>query len=183
MVIKLLGRLRELQQIIKQEGLGGTLLTLPAPKMLLLTDARSSSVREEALFAQVVLEPEIVAVSRDLFESGFFNQAVGEAFKALDKFIKAKAGLKKQSGTILMNNAFSPNSPILFWSERTSPSEEDEQKGYHMLFAGGFTGIRNPVSHEIDWISDHSTALDAILLAQHLLRKAKNATVKGAGPI
>ena len=178
MAIKLFDRLRELQEFIKYEGLGGTLLSLPAPKMLLLGDSRSSNVREEVLFSQVVIEDEIVSVSRDLFESGFFNQAVSEAFKALDKFISKKTGLKKQSGNALMNNAFSPNNPILYWSDRTSPSEEDEQKGYHMLFSGGFTGIRNPVTHEIDWISDHSTALDAILIAQHLLRKAKAAEVK-----
>jgi uncharacterized protein (TIGR02391 family) len=178
MASKIFDRLRDLQSFIKQEGLGGTVLSLPAPKMLIIDDARLVSVREEAIFSQVVTEIEIVSVSRDLFESGFFNQSVAEAFKALDKFISKKSGLRKQSGSTLMNNAFSPSNPVLYWSDRTSSSEEDEQRGYHMIFSGGFTAIRNPVTHEIDWISDHSTALDAILLAQHLLRKAKSADVK-----
>jgi uncharacterized protein (TIGR02391 family) len=145
--------------------------------MLLLADSRSESVREEAIFSQIVTEPEILEVCRDLFESGFFNQAVAEAFKALDGFIRKKSGLKKQSGSPLMNNAFSPNKPVLFWSDRLSVSEEDEQKGYHMMFSGSFAGIRNPVTHEINWISDHQTALDAIIFAQHLLRKAKSAKI------
>jgi len=153
------------------------LLALPSSKLLLLPDGKSTDVKEELLFGQIVTEQEIVDVSRDLFESGFYNQAVVEAFKALDLFIKKKAKLPKLSGTPLMNQAFSPSNPALAWSDRLSTSEEDEHKGYHFLFSGSFTGIRNPCSHEINWISDHSTALDAILVAQHLLRKAKAAAI------
>ena len=153
------------------------MLALPAPKLLLLPDPASIDAKEELLFTQIVTEEEIVAVSRDLFESGFYNLAVVEAFKALDIFIKKKAKASKVSGTALMNLVFSPNKPMLAWTERQSTSEEDEQKGYHFLFSGSFTGIRNPCTHEINWIDDHGTALDAILVAQHLLRKAKSANL------
>lgn len=173
----LINRLRELQKVIRESGLGGTVLSLPSPKLLMLPSPQSQDVKEETLFSQLVVEPEIVAVSRDLFESGFFNQAVGEAFKALDHFIRKKSGIKKQSGASLMNNAFSPNSPKMFWSDRNTTSQEDEQKGYHLIFSGSFTGVRNPVSHENNWIEDHREALDVILLAQHLLRKAKAAQI------
>lgn len=182
MAVKLLDRLRDLQNFIREEGLGGAILALPAPRLLLLSAPSAEGSLEETLFSQLVVEEEIVAVSRDLFESAFYNQAVEEAFKALDKFVRKKSGLKRQSGTTLMNNSFSPSNPKLFWSSRTSISEEDEQKGYHMLFSGGFTGIRNPVSHESDWINDHTLALDAILFAQHLLRKAKTARTDEAEP-
>lgn len=178
-MIPLLKKLRELQQWIREEGLGGSMLSLPAPKLLLLPDPTSIDAKEELLFTQIVTEEENVAVCRDLFESGFYNQAVVEAFKALDIFIKKKAKATKVSGATLMNLVFSPSNPKLAWSERQSTSEEDEQKGYHFLFSGSFTGIRNPCTHEINWISDHETALDAILLAQHLLRKAKAANPLG----
>lgn len=174
-MIKLINRLRRLQQAIREEGLGATTLALPAPKILLLEDQSAVDSKAELLFGEMITEKEIASVCRDLFEGGFYNQAVVEAFKALDHFIRKKANLSKLSGTNLMNNAFSPSSPKLSWSLRETTSQEDEQKGYHALFQGSFTGIRNPCSHEIDWISERGDALDAILLAQHLLRKARRA--------
>lgn len=178
MATNLLNRIRALQEFVRDRGFGGTLLALPAPKLLLLPHPSPDEVKEEVLFRHIVTEPEIIEVSGDLFESGFFNQAVEESFKALDKFVQAKTGMIKHSGVELMNNAFSPNKPKLAWSDRTSPSQDNEHRGYHSIFQGSFTGIRNPVTHEINWISDHQSALDAILLAQHLLRKAKCADIQ-----
>ena len=169
------GRLRALQDFVREMGMGASQLALPAPRLLLLPDASSEDALEEVLFSKMIMEVEIVNVARDLFESGFYNQAVCEAFKALDKYIQSKSENISSSGTKLMNDVFSPNDPKLVWSERRSTSEVDEQKGYHFLFSGAFTGIRNPATHEIDWISDHTAAFDAILLAQHLLRRAKAA--------
>lgn len=79
------------------------------------------------------------------------------------------------SGTELMQLVFSTSKPILHWSKRKTLSEQNEQKGYQFIYSGSFTGIRNPCTHAKEWISDHSEALDVILLAQHLLRKAKAA--------
>ena len=175
--MNLISGLRDLQQKIREIGLGMSTLALPAPKLLLLPYDDGSS-KEEILFSQIVTEAEISDVSRDLFESGFYNQAVSEAFKALNKYIQEKSGKVDVSDTSLMNLVFSEKNPILEWSKRTITSEKDEQKGYMFLFSGSFTGIRNPCSHEIDWIDNHETALDAILLAQHLLRKARAASVR-----
>lgn len=171
----LFDQLRALQGFVRDMGMGASQLSLPAPRLLLLPDASSEDAMEEILFSKVITEPEILEVSKDLFQSGFYNQAVCEAFKALDKYIQSKTKIHSASGTKLMNDTFSPIAPGLVWSERTSTSEIDEQKGYHFLFSGAFTGIRNPATHEIDWISDHTNALDAVLVAQHLLRKAKAA--------
>jgi uncharacterized protein (TIGR02391 family) len=175
MGLGLLSKLRDFQGEVRERGFGGALLALPAPKLLLLTDASADNAKEELLFRHIVTESEIVDVSRDLFESGFYNQAVEEAFKALDKYVQSKTGLYDQFGVDLVNNAFSPSNPKLIWSNRETPSQKNEHKGYHLIFQGSFTGIRNPVTHEINWISDHQSALDAVLLAQHLLRKAKSA--------
>lgn len=174
MTVLLLRRLRDLQQLIKEQGLGGSLLALPAPKLLSLP-ATMAEAKEEIIFGQVVTEPEIAGVCKDLFESGFYNQAVQEAFKALDLYIKQKVGDRDLSGSQLMTSVFSAQKPRLTWSDMITTSEKDEQRGYVQLYSGSFVGIRNPCSHEIDWISDHGNALDAILLAQHLLRKAKSA--------
>lgn len=181
MVRDLIERLREAQAYIRESGFGGAVLALPAPKLLPLPAPTKAEIKEELLFREIIVEPEILDVSADLFEGGFYNVAVLEAFKALDKFLQKKSGFVKQSGVTLVNNVLSPSNPKLVWSDRKSESEENEHKGYHLIFQGGFTGIRNPVTHDIDWISDHTTALDAILLAQHLLRKVKAATLVQAG--
>jgi uncharacterized protein (TIGR02391 family) len=141
--------------------------------------ALPSSVDEAAVsnvFAITVTESEIEAVSRDLFASGHYSLAVQEAYKAVDKFVGDKSG-STLSGSALMDTVFSPNSPVLSWSKRQTTSEQDEQKGYHRLYAGAMIGIRNPVTHEFNWVEDPEIALELLVFAQHLLRKAKAAEV------
>jgi uncharacterized protein (TIGR02391 family) len=116
-------------------------------------------------------------VSRDLFASGHYSLAVQEAFKAVEKYVQQKSTVLGLSGTQLMQQVFSTASPKLFWSNRTTISEQDEQKGYLQLYAGAMLGIRNPVTHEFGWIDDPLLSLELILFAQHLLRKAKLAQV------
>jgi hypothetical protein len=58
--------------------------------------------------------------------------------------------------------------------EKTA-SEQDEQKGYQRLYSGAMLGIRNPVTHEFNWVDDSDLALELLVFAQHLLRKAKSA--------
>jgi uncharacterized protein (TIGR02391 family) len=178
--MSLIDRLREFQMRVREAGFGLSTLALPAPKLLLLPSSQDEMSKEEILFSHLVTEDEIASVSKDLFESGFYNNAVFESFKALNKFVQSKSGRNDLSDTGLMQNVFSDKSPTLVWSDRLTQSEIDEQKGYMFMLSGGFTGIRNPCAHEIDWIDDHQTALDAILVAQHLLRKVKAAKVASA---
>ena len=100
-----------------------------------------------------------------------------ETYKAVEKFVQQKSNLLGISGTALMQQVFSTSNPKLFWTERKTPSEQDEQKGYLQLYAGAMLGIRNPVAHEFNWIDDPLLSMELILFAQHLLRKAKIAKV------
>ena len=81
-----------------------------------------------------------------------------------------------------MEVVFSPNEPKLFWSTRKTSSEQDEQRGYQRLYAGAMLGIRNPVTHEFNWVDNADLALELIVFAQHLLRKAKEAGVAALVP-
>src|SRR3546814_1068735 len=90
----------------------------------------------------------IQSVAGDLFMSGHYNLSVAEAYKAVDKFVAERVPAVMQSGTTLMEQAFSPNAPYLKWSSMENASEVDEQKGYHRLFSGAMLGIRNPTPHE-----------------------------------
>jgi uncharacterized protein (TIGR02391 family) len=142
--------------------------------MLALPSSTSEDAVASNIFAITVTEPEIEAVSRDLFASGHYSLAVQEAYKAIDRFIGDKSG-EPMSGAALMDRVFGPNSPLLTWSDRKSSSQKDEQMGYHRLYSGAMLGIRNPVTHEFNWVEDQEVALELLVFAQHLLRKARAA--------
>lgn len=168
--------LRGFQQYVLELGLARSVLALPAPRMLALPTSTEDNAGNN-VFAITITESEIEAVSRDLFASGHYSLSVQEAYKAVDKFIGDKSG-ESLSGAALMDRVFGPNAPILAWSDRSSQSEQDEQKGYHRLYSGAMLGIRNPVTHEFNWIDDQEIALELLVFAQHLLRKAKSARVE-----
>jgi uncharacterized protein (TIGR02391 family) len=177
MIRKLVDSLRGFQEYILELGLARSVLALPAPRMLALPTSTEDGAGNNA-FAITITEPEIEAVSRDLFASGHYSFAVQEAYKAVDKFVGDKTSEHVLSGTSLMDKVFSPNAPVLYWSARQSQSEQDEQKGYHRLFSGAMLGIRNPVTHEFDWVEDQEVALELLVFAQHLIRKAKAAQLE-----
>lgn len=171
--MKLLERIREFQKFLYSTGLAQTTLALPAPSILALPSPSSSDVELDLAFDRVVDEPEILGVSRDLFDSGHYNIAVHEAFKAVDHYIQGKVSEHQLSGNSLMDQVFSPTSPKLVWSKRKTRTQKDQQMGYHRLFSGAMLGIRNPTGHEFSWIDEPEEALECIVFAQHLLKKAK----------
>lgn len=169
-------KFRELQRSINRIGLGGTLRALPSPRMLAIEDAndRGNSIHDK--FLEIITDTEVLNVSRDLFVSGFYSEAAGEAFKYVDNFVKAKTSSAK-SGSPLMEWAFSPNTPTMKLNALQTESEKNAQAGYQRIFSGSMLGIRNPTAHENGWLTDAEEALETIVLAQHLLRKAKVATI------
>jgi len=177
MRIPLLDRIKKFQEHVLEVGLAQAVLALPAPRMLSLAALTSEGGANINIYSSTVTEVEIEAVSRDLFASGHYSLAVQEAYKAVEKYVQQKSAAMGLSGTQLMQHVFSTTSPTLYWKERKTQSEQDEQKGYLQLCAGAMLGIRNPVTHEFDWIEDSVMSLELILFAQHLLRKAKIAQV------
>lgn len=173
--MKLIEKIKEFQNFLTNSGLTATTIALPAPRILALPSPDEATLQLDLLFDRLVEEPEIRNVSRDLFDSGHFNVAVAEAFKAVDHFVQTQVGEKELSGTSLMDTVFSPSSPRLAWTSRTTRTEKDHQKGYHRLFSGAMLGIRNPTTHDFNWIIEAEDALECILFAQHLLRQARKA--------
>ncbi|WEK03803.1 MAG: TIGR02391 family protein [Candidatus Devosia phytovorans] len=164
---------RRFREFLLEVGASQSTLALPAPRMLALA-APEEEVDPQRLYTVLIVEPELVEVSRDLFVSGHFSLAIQEAFKALEKFLQVRVD-NFASGTTRMDQVFSPKSPQLAWSNRRNQSEMDEQLGYHRMFAGAVQGIRNPCAHEFNWVDEPETALDLLLFVQHLLRKARMA--------
>ena len=129
-------------------------------------------------FDELVTNPELRSVSRELFEIEHYARAVEEAFKCLNNAVKRKSGLKTQDGAGLMKSAFSANSPKLALNDLSTKSEKDEQLGYMDIYAGAITGIRNPRAHEHELEDKPEIALELLTLANHLMRKLDAATKK-----
>lgn len=180
MTLRILDGIRRFQEHLLETGLARSVLALPAPRMLGLPSPTVEASEPASIFARLITEQEIQKVSSDLFVSGHYNLSVAEAFKAVDKFIAEKVPHIRQTGTTLMDQVFSANGPHLCWSQMKTDSEIDEQKGYQRLYAGAMLGIRNPTTHEFNWVDEPELALELVVFAQHLLRKAKVAEI-GAG--
>jgi uncharacterized protein (TIGR02391 family) len=174
-------KIKKFQEHLLESGLARSTVAAAAPRMTLQSSVNGEISEENNLFSITIKDTEIVKASRDLFVSGYYSLAVQESFKALDKFISDKSNVSN-SGSTLMDQSFSPSRPILFWSNRTNQSEKDEQTGYHFMYKGAMMGIRNPVTHEINWVTEAGRALELISLAQHLIRKAKEAQVAQVAP-
>lgn len=178
MTYRIIEGIRRFQEHLLELGLARAVLAVPAPRMLGVSSPTAEDSEPASVFTRVIVEPEIERVSRDLFVSGHYSVAVQEAYKAVDKFIAERVGSRSVTGTQLMESVFSPSSPKLYWTERSTQSEVDEQKGYQRLYAGAMLGIRNPVTHEFNWVDEPEMALELIVFAQHLLRKAKSAKME-----
>lgn len=174
----MLERIKKFQEYLFELGVARGVISLPAPRMLALGAPTAESAESANIFTQIVVEPEIVLVSRDLFVSGHYSHAVQEAYKAVEKFVAEKSCKTDLSGTTLMELVFSPKAPLLSWTEQRSQSEKDEQAGYHRIYSGVMLGIRNPIIHEFNWVQEPDVALELLALAQHLLRKGKLTTAR-----
>ncbi len=128
----------------------------------------------DAIFHSLVVDEDVLAVSRDLFDAGFYGQAVEESCKALDKIVLLKSGRSSGSGTSLMESVFSPTKPALQFSDLSTRSKQDQQQGYQRILAGIMLGVRNPLAHEHNWIDDPNEAMECILFIQHLVSKVKS---------
>lgn len=177
MTLRILDGIRRLQEHLLEVGLARSVLALPAPRMLALPSPTTEGSEPASVFARLITKDEIQSVAADLFASGHYNLAVAETYKAVDNFVASRVPSISQKGTTLMDQVFAPNAPHLRWTTMTTPSQLDEQKGYHRLFSGAMLGIRNPTTHEFGWVEDPEIALELIVFAQHLLRKAKAAVI------
>jgi uncharacterized protein (TIGR02391 family) len=114
--------------------------------------------------------PEIQRAAGELFRNGHYANAVEDACKALDGFVKFRSGRSDLSGTDLMNTVFSSKNPILKFNDGASTSDTSEQQGMMHLFAGAMLAFRNPRAHQI--VTDDPENTSEILSFLSFLAKA-----------
>jgi uncharacterized protein (TIGR02391 family) len=120
------------------------------------------------------LHPEIARAASTLYLNGHYANAIEDAVKALNNLVRLRSGSDKD-GTALMESVFNPKNPTLKFNALADESDQNEQKGFMMMFSGAVAGLRNPRAHKIIH-DDPESALEFIafisLLAK-LVDKAK----------
>lgn len=108
-----------------------------------------ASSRTLTAYQGLDLHPEIARAASDLYSDGHYANAIEDAVKALNAFVRLRSGVEDRDGTKLMEYVFSPNSPILAFNELKDDSDKDEQKGFMMMLSGAVAGLRNPRAHRL----------------------------------
>lgn len=144
---------------------------LPAP----IHASKSEGKPKDALDI-TQLHPRIVETSGSLFRDGHYSQAILDAFKAVNNYVKGKSRLQLD-GQELMAQAFKDDDPVIRLNEGRSQSEKDERKGFRFLYMGAMCGIRNPKAHELVQLGEPDRALEYLALASLLMRRAEEGKV------
>lgn len=128
------------------------------------------------LFDKMQFHQRIIAASKSLFESGHYSQAIFEAFKAVNNFVKEKSGLSLD-GKALMSKVFNEDAPIIKLNELLTQSDKDEQEGFKFLFMGAMVGIRNPKAHDNVIQTDPYRTLEYLGFASLLMKRIEEGKV------
>jgi len=113
--------------------------------------------------------PAIINASKSLFETKHYAQAILEAFKAVNNFVKAKTELQLD-GKDLMAHVFKEDNPIIELNARKTKSDKDEQEGFKFIFMGSMLGIRNPKAHDAIVQRDPYRTIEYLGLASLLIK-------------
>ena len=106
----------------------GNLQSLTPPETGQIQAPEDSAEVVKYLFDKMQFHPKVVEVSKRLFDDGHYAQAILDAFKAVNNFVKERVGLSLD-GKQLMAQVFNETSPIIRLNELRTTSEKNEQEG------------------------------------------------------
>jgi len=126
---------------------------------------------------ELKLHPRVLAVSDKLFKDEYYSQAIFEAFKSLEEYVKEKSGVKGKRGKQLMGHVFDESNPILKIKYSHPDTAKEEQEGFKLIFMGSMLGIRNPKAHYTITQLDEQRALQYLAFASLLFKAVDDATL------
>lgn len=153
-------------------GLVGPVDGHPAQEWMITTEgivvaaSRSSSHIEAALRLHPDLHSALDESARPDFERGAYGSAVRSATHAVEVAVRDAAQFgQDRYGVQMMRDAFKPGGPLA-----AAEDPKPEQEGVMSLFAGLIGALKNPSSHRAVEYESPIEAVDAIHLADMLLR-------------
>jgi uncharacterized protein (TIGR02391 family) len=139
-----------------------------------LDTAEGTEARALKAYQGLDLHTEIVRAASDLYRDGHYANAVLDAVKALNAFVRLRSGVDDRDGAELMEQVFSVRNPVLAFNDLKDESDRNEQKGFMMLFSGAVAGLRNPRAHRLVK-DDAERALEFIAFVSLLAKLADQA--------
>ncbi len=121
------------------------------------------------------LHPKVKEVSLELFQNKHYGEAIFEAVKALNIYVKTKARITDKDLSGAMAKAFDEKNPIIKLNDLKNQSDIDEQNGFKLLFMGAMTGIRNPKAHENIKQDDRNRTIEYLAFLSLLFRRTEEA--------
>lgn len=122
------------------------------------------------------LNPIVVKVSRERFETKQYADSVEAALKEINDIIKQeykKITGSEEDGKNLMLKSFSPKNPVFKIADLSDSNGQNIQEGYMHIFEGAMQGIRNPKAHK-NLIISEKEAVEKLFLASHLMNIFEN---------
>ena len=108
------------------------------------------------------------------FMAGHYDDAVFDAFKALENGVRSRIGAPLDKvGADLVKEAMNPTTPKLVFSPVPS-----EQESVYLLFRGAIGFLKNPLSHRFQLPLDEQTAAEAVAFASLLMRLVDSAVIQ-----
>lgn len=132
------------------------------------------SARANRALTELNIHPELMKGIGKLFQDSHYANAVEDACKILEAFVKMRSMRFDLSGTDLMQTVFSVKNPILAFNDLQTETDKSEQQGMMFLYAGAMLALRNPRAHSLR-VDDPENALDLILFINLLMRYLDNA--------
>jgi uncharacterized protein (TIGR02391 family) len=128
-------------------------------------------------FSSVVTDTGLRLATGRLYADGHYARAVEEGMKYVSEQVRRRTGLQI-NGTALMETAFGPKAPLLQLNDLKTQSDEDEQRGFMLIFSGSVAAIRNPRAHRHGHEDSPEVALELLGWANHLSRLIGSARLK-----
>ena len=119
----------------------------------------------------IKFHPKVEEVSLELLNNGHYSEAIFEAVKALNHYVKDKANITGDDLFNAMGKAFKVDNPIIKLNKLVSQSDKDEQDGFRFLFQGAMRAIRNPKAHDTHKLKDRNKAIEYLAFLSLLFRK------------
>ncbi|MEA5516605.1 TIGR02391 family protein [Nodularia sp. UHCC 0506] len=123
------------------------------------------------------LHPVIQNSSVKLFLDTHYSESVEAASKAINQYIRDKTGVKKD-GTHLITEIFSPNNPILAFSDLSTDTLKSEQQGFMEMLKGFMTGVRNPLAHSPAKPEDPQKTFEYLVMTSLFCRRIDDTFTK-----
>ena len=134
-----------------------------------------AGVASTDIFDALVTHPGIRSSCRALYAGGHYAQSVEEAYKFLTDMVQRKSGLHVD-GKPLMEQAFSLANPRLRIADLKTETGRNLQLGYMGIFSGSISAVRNPRAHRYAFPDSKNSALELLVMANHLAEVVAKAT-------